>query len=134
MSDVALAAAKRFSSASTQRKYADLELVLKELCKPGDTRIGLKPDCLPISRQQLINLLGSPDEENLKFIMWGITYELRYGHTYGSTYFSFENNRLNAYLFFGEPVFWYAPPRQSAVKRAWYKVSRWPRKLIGALF
>lgn len=133
MSEAALAAAKRFSSAQTQRKYEDLQIVIKELCKASDTHTAAKADCQPLSRLQLTDLLGASDP-GVDVVLVGERYELRYVHNYGSTYFSFEDDKLKGYLFYGEPIYWYALPPQPFVKRAWYKVRRWSRKLIRVVF
>ena len=126
-SNEALAAAKRFSS-TKERAFADLEIVLNELQKFDRTTSPIKVGYRPISRQQLINLLGSPTYESEDG-------QVVYGNSFGTTAFFFEAGRLKSFLTLGEPNYWYSfEPRWGIGKRLWYRAVRWAGKLKRFLF
>jgi hypothetical protein len=119
----ALAAALRFRDVTLGKKFADLEVVIKELTKDeGASSAGGQAEYRAISRQQLLDLLGPPpfDDEKGTAI---------YRHTYGYTYFYFENDTLKDIQNVSEPILWYAYPQQSFPKRMWYKAVRFAHRL-----
>lgn len=124
----ALAAAERFRSKPTERTLADLDMVMNELLKVGQpASADGKIEPQPITKQQLVELLGPPKSEDEKG-------DVVYGSNYGTTYISFENGLLKESQTLGEPTYWYSYPRQSAAKRLWYKIVRWSGKLKRLLF
>jgi hypothetical protein len=127
LSAEALEAAGRFRN-SGARTFADLELVIKGLEKPGGTSSpGRGVEYQTILKRQLLELLGPPSYEGEKG-------QINYGHKYGSTTFYFEGDRLKEVMTIGEPIYWYSSPRQGVAKRLWYRTRRWTRKVIGLIF
>jgi hypothetical protein len=127
LSAEALEAAARFRNSSA-RVFADLELVLKGLEKPGGPPSpGWQVEYQPIPKRQLLDLLGPPPYEGEKD-------QIIYYHNYGSTAFYFESERLKNAVTLTEPSYWYSTPRAGVAKRLWYGTRRWTRKIIGLIF
>lgn len=119
----ALAAAERLRSKPTERILADLNMVMNELLKVGQpASADGKIEPQPITKQQLVDLLGPPTSEDEKG-------DVAYANNYGTTHIYFENGLLKQILTSGGITYWYSYPRQSAAKRLWYKLVRWSGKL-----
>ncbi len=128
LSGEALAAAERLRTKPNERTLADLNIVMNELLRVGPAPSAEeKKEPQPITKQQLIDLLGPPKSEDEKG-------DVVYGSNYGTTHIFFENDLLKESLTLGEITYWYEHPRQSAAKRLWYKIARWSGKLKRLFF
>ena len=124
LSAKALAAADRFRDRQNGRKLEDLELVLGEFYEWDQLKSSFRRvSGRIVSKQRLLELLGSPDYENEKGDVW-------YRHSYGSTTLFFEAGYFKDRATLIE---WVAYPERSFPQRMWHKVVRWTRK-IGKLF